>query len=212
MNRAAFLVVGLVALLALLHVAEASPTRFVGNNRIRVVAESEEQWELVKSIDAIFDHQSRSDLLEAVLYATDQQKQFLVEKGLVVEDATEVIEDETLEFSTRSNADDYTSSSYWKTHHNYDALTKFLENINRDFPTITDLISVGQTVQGRQLWVLEISNNPGVREEGEPFFKYIGNMHGDEVSILSSLSSSKTKHSDSSSSSSKKKRLWEGRC
>lgn len=39
--------------------------------------------------------------------------------------------------------------------------------------------SIGKSVQLADLWVLEISSNPGA-EEAKPNFKYIANMHGDE--------------------------------
>ena len=67
-----------------------------------------------------------------------------------------------------------------RSYHNYNELTDFLININSEFPDITNLFSIGQSVQGRELWVLEISDNPGINEV-EPEFKYIANMHGDET-------------------------------
>ena len=77
-------------------------------------------------------------------------------------------------------ADPNYSNDPMRSYHNYNELTDFLININSEFPAITNLFSIGQSVQGRELWVLEISDNPGVNEI-EPEFKYIANMHGDET-------------------------------
>ncbi|KDO83812.1 hypothetical protein CISIN_1g0372022mg, partial [Citrus sinensis] len=41
------------------------------------------------------------------------------------------------------------------------------------------MFSIGKSVSGFPLWVIEISDKPGV-EEPEPAFKFIGNVHGDE--------------------------------
>lgn len=67
------------------------------------------------------------------------------------------------------------------THHDYNAMTKILHTFASNYPSITKLHPLGESVQNRILWVLEISDNPGVHEPGEPEFKYIGNMHGNEV-------------------------------
>ncbi|XP_071716188.1 carboxypeptidase SOL1 [Rutidosis leptorrhynchoides] len=44
---------------------------------------------------------------------------------------------------------------------------------------ISRIYSIGRSVLGVPLWVMEISNNPG-KEEAKPAFKFVGNVHGDE--------------------------------
>ncbi|NP_001191551.1 carboxypeptidase D precursor [Aplysia californica] len=66
-------------------------------------------------------------------------------------------------------------------HHNFQEMTKFLQDLADKYPALAKLTSIGQSVQGRDLWVLEITENPGQHMPGKPEFKYIGNMHGNEV-------------------------------
>lgn len=52
-------------------------------------------------------------------------------------------------------------------YHNYKELEKKLMLLNKSYPNITNLYSVGQSVQGRELYVLEISDKPGEHEPGK---------------------------------------------
>ena len=66
------------------------------------------------------------------------------------------------------------------TYHTYATLTAELQQIATDHPTIAELISIGQTEQGREMWMMKLSDNLGI-DEDEPEFAYISSMHGDEV-------------------------------
>lgn len=67
------------------------------------------------------------------------------------------------------------------THHDNKAMFKVMEDLAEKFPNITHLYSIGKSVKGDDLKVLIISDNPEEHEPGEPEFKYVGNMHGNEV-------------------------------
>ena len=66
-------------------------------------------------------------------------------------------------------------------HHDYEEMTWFLKYFAQKYPDIARLYSIGYSVQNRKLWVMEISDNPGKHEAGEPEIKYIGNIHGNEA-------------------------------
>lgn len=66
-------------------------------------------------------------------------------------------------------------------YHRYDELTAFLHKVNRLYPHLTYLYSIGKSVQGRDLWVLLITKDPEKEILLKPNVKYIGNMHGNEA-------------------------------
>lgn len=61
-----------------------------------------------------------------------------------------------------------------------EAIEKDLKLIAQKFPAITKLYSIGKSVKKRELWVMKLSRNAKVDDE-RPEFKYIANMHGDEI-------------------------------
>ncbi|CAD6227310.1 GSCOCG00006098001-RA-CDS [Cotesia congregata] len=66
-------------------------------------------------------------------------------------------------------------------HHNYTSMEHFLKELNGSYPQLVRLYSIGKSVQGRELYVMEITKNPGKHDPNKPEVKYIANMHGNEV-------------------------------
>ncbi|MCK4995961.1 MAG: immune inhibitor A [Thermoplasmatales archaeon] len=58
-----------------------------------------------------------------------------------------------------------------------------IQDIANDHPDITELTSLGTTYEGRDIWCLEISDNPGV-DEGEPGVFLMGLHHAREWPTL----------------------------
>jgi len=63
--------------------------------------------------------------------------------------------------------------------HTYAQMTTELQNIANTYPAITRLYNLGQSVQGRVLWGLKITDNPDT-EENEPEVRICGLHHGNE--------------------------------
>lgn len=63
---------------------------------------------------------------------------------------------------------------------NYAALTTQLQDIEDTYPDIAKLYDLGQSVQGRTIWGLKITDNPTI-EEDEPEVRICGCHHGNEL-------------------------------
>uniref|UniRef100_A0A8C7WF88 Carboxypeptidase D, a n=1 Tax=Oncorhynchus mykiss TaxID=8022 RepID=A0A8C7WF88_ONCMY len=66
-------------------------------------------------------------------------------------------------------------------YYNYVEMTRLLKFMAMKYPYISNLSSIGQSVQGRELWVMRITKDPNADVPGKPKCKYVGNMHGDET-------------------------------
>lgn len=61
-------------------------------------------------------------------------------------------------------------------------LQNVLTNLQRQYPTLAKVSSIGKSLEGRALYVIEIRKDVDqARPLLMPMFKYVANMHGDEV-------------------------------
>lgn len=72
------------------------------------------------------------------------------------------------------------SSGDWDDYHSNAELRSFLLSVEEEHSSIAKVHTLGRSRSGVELLAVEISGNVGERE-AEPYFKYVGNMHGDEV-------------------------------
>ena len=103
----------------------------------------------------------RGDLV--TIYATDHELNSLAEAGY--------------DYQIAQTED--TATKDLGAYHSYDSLTSDLQAHAAAHPAICRLHSLGQSVQGRELSAILITDNPD-QEEDEPEFKYIGAIHGNE--------------------------------
>lgn len=66
--------------------------------------------------------------------------------------------------------------SGWPT---YDQFVARMLTLATNYPDLVRLVSLGQSVQGRELWALKLTDNPDVAED-EPEVRYLSTMHGIE--------------------------------
>lgn len=66
-------------------------------------------------------------------------------------------------------------------YHNYTSMTTYLRHVSTIYSNLTALYSIGQSVQGRELWVMVVSRSPYEHMVGKPNVKFVANMHGNEV-------------------------------
>lgn len=82
---------------------------------------------------------------------------------------------------TRPKLMDSLNDTKWTHYHDQEEMETALIVVNSRCPNNTRLYSVGKSVEGRDLIVIEFSQNPGVHQALKPEMKYVGNMHGNEA-------------------------------
>lgn len=110
--------------------------------------------------------------LVATVYVNDKEADLLARHGLSVQP----IPNEGLR-AHRLYGPGSGAPNAWPT---YEQFVARMQALATSHPDIVRVQSIGQSVQGRGLWVLKISDNPDV-EEDEPEFKYSSSHHGDET-------------------------------
>jgi murein tripeptide amidase MpaA len=67
------------------------------------------------------------------------------------------------------------------TYYRYDAITRFLQNWTESFPNICRLDSLGQSHEGRDIWVLTLTNFDTGSDTEKPAYWVDANIHATEV-------------------------------
>lgn len=127
------------------------------DEELYVIGSVEEVKDLAQSGSIVIDHVTEYGF---ELYGPAGLKKHLIEKGIRV-----------VEQKKDKGINDYPT---------FEEISDKLVELARARPDIMKLFSIGKSVQGRDLWVMKISDNVEV-DEVEPEFKYISSMHGDEI-------------------------------
>jgi len=105
----------------------------------------------------------------ADVYMPESEAAKLTEMGFTLQ---KIFKEKTIPLITNTIIDTF--------YHSYEGVTAILDSLVLLYPEICRLTSLGQTIQGREIWAVKISANPD-SEEVEPEINFIGAMHGNEV-------------------------------
>ncbi|XP_051525301.1 inactive carboxypeptidase-like protein X2 isoform X2 [Myxocyprinus asiaticus] len=67
------------------------------------------------------------------------------------------------------------------TYHSYLDMEKLMKSVSDECPNITRFYSLGKSYKGLEVYAMEITDNPGNHETGEPEFRYTAGYHGNEA-------------------------------
>lgn len=108
---------------------------------------------------------------------------------LVSKDTLDQLAEKGISYTIQSTLSDETDSSIVESYPTFDEIEQYLQTIASTYTDITRLFSIGKSWEERDIWCLEISDNPGTTEE-EPEVLFMGLHHAREwptVSITLSI-------------------------
>jgi len=88
--------------------------------------------------------------------------------------------------NTRRQGQRSSLSDWWRkfttSYPRYRETTSILKEMQREFPNLVKLYSIGRSVNGLEIWVINIAENVHLgRPLMRPMVKIVANMHGDEA-------------------------------
>jgi hypothetical protein len=171
-GSAARLLLGMALLLAARAGAQSLPTAddrcpITGRFPVEITLAGPTQMELLYKLDLDIDAVHGPVV---VAYIDDDQLATLRQAGVAVEPIPNQARRAYLDMR-RSGREDY---------HTYATLTTELQAIAAAHPDICQLTSIGRSVEGRELWMMKISDHAAL-DEPEPEIKFSSSIHGDEV-------------------------------
>ncbi|MCA9425381.1 MAG: hypothetical protein KC994_09925, partial [Candidatus Omnitrophica bacterium] len=95
------------------------------------------------------------------IWVSDKEFQELAGQGLTIEWVPE--EDQVYWETPKGVAEEFVTPA--TTYPTFEQLTAFLQKKSSDYSDLCRLESIGQSVQGRDLWFLRISDNPDLEED-----------------------------------------------
>jgi hypothetical protein len=111
------------------------------------------------------------ELLVATVYVSPAEERLLEALGMEVRPIPNESVRAFREYGPGSGAPDA-----WPT---YEDFVARMQGIADTYPDLVRMVSIGQSVLGREIWMLKISDNPD-EEEDEPELKYTSTVHGNE--------------------------------
>ena len=66
-------------------------------------------------------------------------------------------------------------------YHDYDEMTDILHAFAKEFPDLSEIYSIGQSTEGRELWLIEITNKETGPAEEKPAVYVDANTHAAEL-------------------------------
>ena len=142
------------------------------SNNLQVLYDLNIDFEDLSPADSTINY--LSDAFEpsiATVYVNPTQAEVLINDGLRLVPIPNEGYRSYLAYGPGSGAPDA-----WPTFAQY---VERMQALQTAHPEIIDLVQIGSSVQGRELWCMEITDNPAF-DEYEPEFKYTANHHGDE--------------------------------
>jgi Zinc carboxypeptidase/Secretion system C-terminal sorting domain/Carboxypeptidase regulatory-like domain/Ig-like domain CHU_C associated len=138
-------------------------------------ANNEEQFKEISSFLSI-GHKVNRETLEIEAYANPETFKKFLSYGLPY-----TVNQNDNEFSPNNASLSVAAwDTTWDAYPTYSEYTAKMQYFASTYPTLCSLQSIGTTQNGRDLWVLKISDNVSTNE-AEPKFFYSSTMHGDEL-------------------------------